>query len=303
MTPEQSRTSRSIRDVPLPATHEARTTPLLAAARKAGLESESSVALEAARLAGTLQIERYERLERIVHKSVHDVVTEVDTLSEQLIIETIRAAFPADRFLAEESGHSAPAPAPVPDTDGSEPPDRIWIIDPLDGTVNYANGIPIFCVSIALVVAGRPTLGVVLDPARDDLYCAVAGGGAFLNDVPIRSPLKEKLSDLVVHLSLPPYGFARREGRVRKRIRVSRVTGSAALALAWVGNGRFDAFVQPRGLSVWDVAAAGLIAAEGGSRVTDGEGDDWFDLARPPRGVGILAAPPDHHATFLELLR
>ncbi len=267
------------------------------------------MALEAARLAGALQIESYERLERIVHKSTHDVVTEVDTASERIIIDTIQGAFPADRFLAEESGHSGPDPAQdTPETAGpslqpAAPPDRIWIIDPLDGTVNYANGIPIFCVSIALVVDGRPTIGVVLDPARDDLYCAVAGGGAFLNEVPIRSPLKEKLSDLVVHLALPPYGFARREGRVRKRIRVSRVTGSAALALAWVGNGRFDAFVQPRGLSVWDVAAAGLIAAEGGSRVTDGEGHDWFDLARPSRGVGILAAPPDHHATFMELLR
>ncbi|MBA3797278.1 MAG: inositol monophosphatase [Chloroflexi bacterium] len=293
----------------LRATDEPEPPPPLAAARDSDLERELRVALEAARLAGALQIQSYERLERIVHKSTHDVVTEVDTLSEQIIIDTIRNAFPGDRFLAEESGHSGREPArDGPDAAGSspqsaDPPDRIWIIDPLDGTVNYANGIPIFCVSIALVVDGRPTIGVVLDPARDDLYCAIAGGGAFLDDVPVRSPLKEKLSDLVVHLALPPYGFARREGRVRKRIRVSRVTGSAALALAWVGNGRFDAFVQPRGLSVWDVAAAGLIAAEGGSQVTDGEGHDWFDLTRPSRGVGIVAAPPDHHATFLELLR
>ncbi len=293
----------------LRATDEPEPPPPLAAARDSDLEQELRVALGAARLAGALQIQSYERLERIVHKSTHDVVTEVDTLSEQIIIDTIRNAFPGDRFLAEESGHSGREPArDGPDAAGSspqsaDPPDRIWIIDPLDGTVNYANGIPIFCVSIALVVDGKPTVGVVLDPARDDLYCAMAGGGAFLNDIPIRSPLKEKLSDLVVHLALPPYGFARRENRVRKRIRVSRVTGSAALALAWVGNGRFDAFVQPRGLSLWDVAAAGLIAAEGGSLVTDGEGHDWFDLARSSRGVGILAAPPDHHATFLELLR
>jgi len=302
--------------VALPATQLPAPSPPLTAARTAGFELELSVALEAAHLAGALQIESYERLERIVHKSTHDVVTEVDTESERIIIDTIKGAFPADRFLAEESGHSGPdavhgtaepAGSSLPSADSSpqstDPPDRIWIIDPLDGTVNYANGIPIFCVSIALVVDGRPTIGVVLDPARDDLYCAIAGGGTFLDDVPVRSPLKKKLSDLVVHLALPPYGFARREGRVRKRIRVSRVTGSAALALAWVGNGRFDAFVQPRGLSVWDVAAAGLIAAEGGSQVTDGEGHDWFDLTRSSRGVGIVAAPPDHHATFLELLR
>jgi myo-inositol-1(or 4)-monophosphatase len=272
-------------------------------------------------------MERYERLERIVHKSAHDVVTEVDTLSEELIIEAISREFPSDAFLAEESGHSGhsgdpserptdlrhrlgdrlrkrgagsvrPAAAAV-----AKPHDRLWVIDPLDGTVNYANGIPIFCVSIALVIGGRPTVGVLLDPARDDLYCAVAGGGAFLQDQPIHLPGKDKLSDCVVFLALPPYGFARREWRIRKRIRVSRVTGSSALGLAYVGNGRFDAFVQPRGLSLWDVAAAGLIAQEGGATVTDGQGGPWFDLARISHGAGILAAAPAHHATLLEHLR
>ncbi|HEV8053716.1 MAG TPA: inositol monophosphatase family protein [Candidatus Limnocylindrales bacterium] len=278
----------------------------LDAARQLGLERELAVALDAARRAGAIQVERYERLERIVHKSAHDVVTEVDTLSEELIIATIRATFPTDLFLAEESGHSGhsdhmgrPAAAAAP----AAMADRLWVIDPLDGTVNYANGIPIFCVSIGLVVGGQPRVGVLLDPARDDLYCAVAGGGAFLNDVPIHLPVKEKLSDCVVFLALPPYGFARREWRIRKRIRVSRVLGSSALGLAYVGNGRFDAFVQPRGLSPWDVAAAGLIAQEGGATVTDGEGGQWFDLERASRGVGILAAAPAHHATLLEHLR
>ncbi len=302
-----------------------------------GLERELAVALDAARQAGALQIERYERLERIVHKSAHDVVTEVDTLSEQLIIEAISRAFPKDAFLAEESGHSghsghsgdpsqpptdlrhrlrkrmekrvAGSDRPAASADRAaaaavvKPDDRLWVIDPLDGTVNYANGIPIFCVSIALVVGGRPTVGVLLDPARDDLYCAVAGGGAFLEDQPIHLPVKEKLSDCVVFLALPPYGFARREWRIRKRIRVSRVTGSSALGLAYVGNGRFDAFVQPRGLSLWDVAAAGLIAEEGGATVTDGQGGPWFDLTRVSHGAGILAAAPAHHATLLEHLR
>lgn len=275
----------------------------LAAARDIGLERELAVALDAARRAGALQSERYERLERIVHKSAHDVVTEVDTLSEELIIDTIRGAFPADAFLAEESGHSGGKRKRPTATVSAKPDDRMWVIDPLDGTVNYANGIPIFCVSICLVVGGRPRVGVLLDPARDDLYCAVAGRGAFLADQRIHLPVKEKLSDCVVFLALPPYGFARREWRIRKRIRVSRVTGSSAMGLAYVGNGRFDAFVQPRGLSLWDVAAAGLIAQEGGATVTDGQGGPWFDLGRSSHGVGILAAAPAHHATLLEHLR
>ncbi len=282
-----------------------------AAARSVGLEAELTVALEAARRAGALQMDRYERLERIVHKSAHDVVTEVDTLSEELIIGAIRAAFPSDVFLAEESGHSGgPKPggpattSPSPIVPMPVPADhRIWVIDPLDGTVNYANGIPVFCVSIGLVVGGRPTVAAVYDPARDDLFSAVAGGGAFLNGQPIHHVAKEKMSDAVISLALPHQRFSRREGRIQKAIRVSRVTGSAALALAYVGNGRFDAFIQAAGLSLWDIAAAGLIAIEGGAMITDMAGGAWFDLSRGTRATGIVAAPPIHHAAYLELLR
>ncbi|MEO7118870.1 MAG: inositol monophosphatase family protein [Candidatus Limnocylindrales bacterium] len=275
------------------------------AAQRAGLGQEMTVVLDAARRAGALQMDRYERLERIEHKAAHDVVTEVDTLSEELIISTIRDAFPNDRFLAEESGHSGngshkggrtPPPTIDPDT-------RTWVIDPLDGTVNYANGIPVFCVSIGLVVGGLPVIAAVFDPTRDDLYSAVAGGGAFLNDRPITLSVKEKLSDLVISLALPHRGYARRESRIRSAIRVSRVTGSAALALAYVGNGRFDAFVQGAGLSPWDIAAAGLIAAEGGALITDITDGPWFDLSRGAKSVGVLAAAPVHHASFLDLLR
>src|SRR4029079_3292004 len=112
---------------------------------------ELATATAAARAAGAIQVDRYERLERIVHKSEKDVVTEVDHLCEATIIEAIRATFPGDAFLAEESG---------PSGDGS----RVWVIDPLDGTVNYANGLPFFAVSVGLVVDGVPVLGVVLDP-------------------------------------------------------------------------------------------------------------------------------------------
>jgi myo-inositol-1(or 4)-monophosphatase len=262
-------------------------------------EHELAVAAAAARAAGALQMERYERLERIVHKSAFDVVTEVDTMSEQLIISAIRERFGGDGFLAEESGTSHLRP---PSGSGATPAQRLWIIDPLDGTVNYANGIPVFCVSIALVEGGRPVAGVIYDPVRDELFSAVAGRGALLDGHPIRHPVKEKMSDMVLSLALPRRGWSTREREVRRRIRVARVMGSAALALAYVGNGRFDGFVQSGGLSLWDIAAAGLIAAEGGATVSTVNGDPWFDLARPDRSIGIVAAPPTHHQALLDLL-
>lgn len=258
------------------------------------------MAVDAAHRAGRLQMEHYERLERIVHKSDHDVVTEVDTLSEQLIISAIRAAHPSDAILAEESGHSHSVP-PV-EGDGTAAADRLWIVDPLDGTVNYANGIPIFCVSIGLVEGGRPTVGVVHDPVRDETYTAIAGEGARLDGQPIEMPQKQNLSDMVLSLALPASGFAARERRLRRRIRVARVLGSAALSLAYVANGRFDGFVQGRGLSLWDICAAGLIATEGGALVTSLDGGEWFNAADPNKSHGLVAAPPTHHQALLEAL-
>lgn len=266
-------------------------------------DAELDVAVDAARRAGRLQMERYERLERIVHKSEHDVVTEVDELSEKLILSAIREAFPHDAFLAEESGHTHALP-PAEDVPNDErAASRLWVVDPLDGTVNYANGIPIFCVSIGLVDGGRPILGVVHDPVRVETFTARLGLGAELDGVPIRHPQKEKLSDFVVSLGLPAGGWAGRDRRIRRSIRVSRNVGSAALALAYVANGRFDAFVQAGGLSLWDVCAAGLIAAEGGAVVTARDGSQWFDIARAARKTGIVAAPAPHHATLVEMLR
>ena len=277
-------------------------------------DAELDVAVDAARRAGRIQMERYERLERIVHKSEHDVVTEVDDLSEELIIAAVRRAFPTDEFLAEESGRSGGKPSgsshgtsSPPDGAASTPApsaaDRLWIIDPLDGTVNYANGIPVFCVSIGLAVDGRPVVGVVHDPTRDEMFTAIAGRGAWLDGAPIHHPLKPRLADAVVSLSLPSVRFARREHRIHTSIRVSRNMGSAALQLAYVANGRFDAMVQYGGLSLWDVTAAGLIAQEAGAMVTGITGGPWFDMVGKSRAMGIVAGSPAHHATLMEMLR
>ena len=254
------------------------------------LDRELQVAIEAARAAGAIHVDRYERLERIVHKSEKDVVTEVDHLSEAAILEIVRSAFPTDAVLAEESGTSGPQAQ------------RLWVIDPLDGTVNYANGIPFFAVSIGLVVDGEPLLGVVLDPVRDELFHAIAGQGAFLDGVPIHNPGKERIGDAVVHLGLPRSGFARQNTRYRRAVRITRSMGSATLSLTYVANGRFDAYVQWQGLSTWDICAAGVIAIEGGAIVTSRLGNRWFDVGMPSKSIGIVAAPAPHHAAYLEML-
>jgi myo-inositol-1(or 4)-monophosphatase len=255
------------------------------------LSHELRIACEAARQAAAIQMDRYERLERIDFKAEKDIVTEADHLSEAAISSTIAAAFPDDAFLGEETGESGPAA------------DRIWIVDPLDGTVNYASGIPFFAVSIGLVVEGEPLLGVVMDPTRDEVFTAVRGGGAFLNDRPVHHGDKERLIDTVVHLGLPRSGFARQNARIRRAVRMVRAMGSATLALTYLANGRFDAYIQYQGLSTWDICAAGVIALEGGAMVTSRLGNHWFDVGMTPKTIGLLAASPRHHATFLELLR
>ncbi len=262
------------------------------------LSRELQVATDAARKAGELQMERYEKLERIVHKSEHDVVTEVDHLSEDLIISAIRDAFPTDSFLAEESGHSGKSEA-------DKAVGRVWVIDPLDGTINYANGIPFFCTAIGLSVDGVPKVGVVYDATRDEMFSAVAGGGATLNGAAVRLPIKDRLVDCVASLSLPRRGWLKRDkgAGVRRSIRVSRSMGSAALALTYLANGRFDLFIQAGGMSAWDICAAGLIATEGGARLTALEGGPWFDINKPTKSIGLLGAAPVHHQTLLELLR
>jgi len=258
-----------------------------------------ALTIEIARAAGGLLMDRYERVERVDYKSARDIVTEVDHLSEELIIAAIRARHPADGILAEESGAQPTSAGDV----ASSGRGRIWIIDPVDGTINYANGIPFFCVSIALAIDGRPAVGVVLDPTRDDLFAATAGGPATLNGTPIAVSDKETLTDFVVAASLAGRGASSRGRNLRKAIRISRSMGSSALALAYVANGRFDAFVQQGGMSNWDVAAAGLIAERAGATVTDAAGGPWFDIGRGARSVSVVAAPPGHHARILELTR
>jgi myo-inositol-1(or 4)-monophosphatase len=239
-------------------------------------------------------MDRYERLERNDHKSATDVVTEADHLSEQLVIDAIRRRFPDDAILAEESGAHAATAAVAANGRGG-------VIDPLDGTVNYANGLPVFCVSIGFVVDGRPVAGAVLDPTRGETFAATADGPATLNGRVIRASGKGKLTDAVISLALSGRSVSSRARAIRKEVRVTRSMGSASIALAYVGNGRFDAFLQESSLSLWDIAAAGLVAERAGAIVTNFGGGPWYEPVKVSRTIGMIAGPAAFHARLLEI--
>ncbi len=287
-------------DVPAtPATLDVPATP------GGGFALELAFADDVARRAGRLLMERYERVERIDFKTAKDVVTEVDHLSEALILDAIRGRFPDDAILAEETGehHAVAGEAP---TSGRG---RVWIVDPVDGTINYANGIPFFCVSVALVQDGTPAVGIIHDPTRDETFGATVDSPAWIQTgngvaaVVVTASAKDSISDFVVSMALGGPRVATRARGIRRAVRVSRSMGSAALALAYVANGRFDAFIQQGGLSAWDIAAAGLVAERAGATVTDMAGGPWFNVADGPKSIGILAAPAAHHEALLDLVR
>ena len=248
---------------------------------------ELTVATEIAERAGRLIVESAGRIGRIEFKGSRDIVTDVDKRSEELILRAVQRSFPGDAWLAEESG-----PA------GSS--SRTWLVDPLDGTINFANGIPIYCVSIGLVVDGRPVVGVVHDPVRGETIVATQTGRARLDGLPVSVSRKDRLEDYVISMTLDLERLAQRGPGLNRAVRVHRRLGSSALALAWVGCGRFDGFVQTENLSAWDVAAAGLIAERAGARVERVGGGSYVDLALGSNRYGVIAAPEPH---FSELRR
>ena len=237
------------------------------------------LATAAAREAGTLIRERWEDPRQLQQKGFRDVVTDADFASQALITRRIRAAFPDHGFLAEEEDASLQESGPV-----------TWLIDPVDGTTNYSRQIPLFCVSIAAVRAGVVVAGVVHDPMRAELFSAVRGGGARLNDRPLQAAATADLADAVLALDLSHEAHTREQlfGWLREighQVYTVRAVGSAALALAWVGAGRLDAFVNA-GARPWDIAAGGLIATEAGALVSDLDGTPWTPAAR---GRGCVA--------------
>ena len=223
-------------------------------------------AIDAARDAGALLMQRL-GVAKVTNKGDIDLVTEGDLASEKLIIERIRSYYPQHGILAEESGEA--------ELSGGRSSEWKWIIDPLDGTTNYAHSYPCFCVSIALEHAGVLEVGVVYDPVRDEMFAAERGNGATLNDRKITVSSVEELQQAMVCTGFP-YNvrerpdFTRDFANFTMAAQAVRRDGSAALDLAYVACGRFDGFWED-GLSPWDLAAGKLLIEEARGKVSNFE--------------------------------
>jgi myo-inositol-1(or 4)-monophosphatase len=248
------------------------------------------VGVSAARSAGDLLRRRVDSIREVRHKSAVDIVTDVDVLSEQEVCATLLAAFPTHSILGEEGGARP----------GSDPRFR-WIVDPLDGTTNYAHGFPFFCVSIGLEVEGRLTLGVAYDPSLDELFVAEAGRGATVNDRPIQV---SSTTDLAQALLATGFPYERTEfSRAMNSFEVLslksqavRRAGSAVLDLCYVACGRLDGYWEHR-VQPWDMAAGALIVIEAGGSVTAIDGSPFS-----VEGGQVLATNSHLHPALTSVL-
>ena len=253
-----------------------------------------NIAVRAARAAGAIINRAALDLDvlKIATKGTNDFVTEVDRAAEEAIITTLLEAYPGHGILAEESGR----------TRGARHSDYLWIIDPLDGTTNFIHGLPVYAVSIALAFRGRIEQAVVYDPARNDLFLASKGRGAFLNDRRLRVSKRVRMSDALIGT-----GFPFRKGdnfkrylkmfeEVMQHCAGVRRPGAAALDLCYVAAGWYDGFFET-GLQPWDVAAGSLIVTEAGGLVGNFTGEADFLHQRE-----VIAGNPRIYAQLVQTL-
>ncbi|MFG1347913.1 inositol monophosphatase family protein [Xanthobacter autotrophicus DSM 431] len=233
-----------------------------------------TVMVQAVRKAGRALARDFGEVEQlqVSMKGPADFVSAADRKSEETLHAELSKARPAYGFLMEERGA----------IEGTDPANT-WVVDPLDGTTNFLHGIPIFSISLALVRNGVPVAGVIFNPVMDELYVAESGQGAYLNDRRLRVAARKKLADSVVCCGLPHMGrgshelFNRELEKVQTQVSGLRRTGSAAIDLAWVAAGRFDAFWE-RNLSSWDMAAGIIMVREAGGYVSDmNDGDKMLE--------------------------
>ena len=249
-------------------------------------------AIQTARDAGSILADRMGRTLQVSNKGDIDLVTEADLASEKLIIERIKTHYPRHGILAEESGA-------IETVTGQT--DWRWIVDPLDGTTNYAHGYPCFCVSIALERAGSIELGVIYDPVRDEVFAAERGQGATLNDRSVRVSAVDDLNAAMLCTGFP-YNvrerpdFARDFANFTMKAQAVRRDGSAALDLAYLACGRFDGFWED-GLNAWDIAAGVILIEEAGGRLTDFNGAS-LDIYTPK----VLASNGLIHDKMMQVL-
>jgi len=271
------------------------------------LDRVAAVGRQAALAAGAVLRQNYYKPHRITLKGVIDPVTETDIQSQEMITALIRQTFPGHGLLAEETTEEGQGEQPRPAVSApaweEDPPAYRWIIDPLDGTVNFAHGFPAFCVSIALEAEGTLQYGVIYDPLRDELFEARKGGGAYLNGQPISVSKTARLDRALLATGFP-YDIRERLpetlGRLGRLLGVAqgvRRAGSAALDMAYVACGRCDGFWEEN-LKPWDTAAGLLIIIEAGGRITTFSGGDYDIYA-----ANILASNGSLHMAIIEELK
>ena len=252
-----------------------------------------ATAVEAVIRAGDAQMARFGGDLRIDKKGAIDLVTEMDLEIERAFRAMIAERFPSHAVLGEEFEESG---------DREARPRFCWVLDPIDGTTNYAHGLPIFCASLALEIDGVAVAGAIYDPNRRELFTAEKGQGAWLNGVPLRVSNSAALIDSLLvtgfHYNIHRDSAELIElfGEFISRARAVRRLGSAALDLCYVAAGRFDAFWEHR-LQPWDVAAGALIVEEAGGRVTTVEGGPFGS-----REGSVLATNGHIHAEMLETI-
>ncbi len=247
-------------------------------------------AMDIAQKSGFLLKEKFNNTHKIQYKGAIDIVTEADKMSEDLIIEAIKRKFPDHGILSEES----------PAITGAGK--LRWIIDPLDGTTNYSHGYPVFCVSIALEKEGTIVLGVIYDPMREDMFVAVHGEGAYLNEKKLKVSSVGNISRSLLATGFP---YDIRESNDNNldhfnamaiKVQAIRRAGSAALDLAYLAAGRFDGFWELK-LKPWDTAAGCLMVTEAGGVISDIAGGKWH-LQSP----NLLASNGLIHEQMIEVL-
>jgi myo-inositol-1(or 4)-monophosphatase len=244
-----------------------------------------------ARQAGAILATGYSKEHKLGYKGEKDLVTEIDHQSEAFLVGELRRRFPGHQILAEEGG-------------GMDGGRHQWYIDPLDGTVNYAHGVPFFCVSIAYAATGVLTMAAVYDPMRDELFTAERGKGAWLNGRTLRALAETEISHSLLVTGFPYDIRTTTENNLDHFSRFSIISqgvrrlGSAALDLCYIAAGRFDGYWE-LSLKPWDLAAGALVALEAGVTVTAVDGQADF-MVQP---YSVLAANPAIHGKMLKILQ